>query len=248
MNQTMVDKSVRGGGYPLYAFLTSEVLMAANEERGYFTPFGVSQTQIGFALIDYLMNTKKLNVAYEEDEDGFLIVADNKKVAGIQKLAGATAQVSALINADDTGYVKVVVGKGGLGGKAAAAFIGAAINPLLIAPAAYGASKQRTIEREIFDFLESYIQSAQPDPTMSVRETESALLEDIEDYEITSEGGMSEICFCPSCGAQLMKDAKFCSSCGSKTAVDKACPQCYTELLDGQRFCHECGFDTQASA
>ena len=47
---------------------------------------------------------------------------------------------------------------------------------------------------------------------------------------------------CPSCNAQVSKNAKFCSECGNKLEKkSKFCPNCGTEIKGDSKFCAECG-------
>lgn len=238
--------------------------MASDTQRGFYNPNGVGQTQIGMALVHFLQTTKKLNVEYEEDENGFYVMANNRKVAGIQKIAGAVAQIGVAIVVDETGYVVVIVGEQKFAGKTAAALLGAAIMPALAIPAAYGASKQKLLEKDIFEFLEDYIPTAMPDPSFQkIQEEASTANDQVEDAPnvICSACGSTspantKFCgqcgseltqlVCASCGAALVEGSKFCTSCGARVPTKNVCPICDAELQEDQRFCHECGFDTLA--
>lgn len=239
--------------------------MASDTQRGFYNPNGVGQTQIGMALVNFLQTTKKLNVEYEEDENGFYVVADNKKVAGIQKLAGAVAQIGVAIVVDETGYVGVIVGEKKIAGKAAVGLIGLAVMPVLAAPAAYGATKQKLLEKDIFEFLESYIPSAMPDPRFQNVQIEvptgnesgadvSTIVcsvcgsESAAGTKFCGQCGseLSQQLVCTACGSPLVEGSRFCTSCGARVPTKNVCPICDAELQEDQRFCHECGFDTLA--
>ena len=55
---------------------------------------------------------------------------------------------------------------------------------------------------------------------------------------------------CPTCGADLIPNAKFCTSCGSDVTQAKSenqCPSCGAELLPNAKFCDKCGSDVTSS-
>lgn len=47
---------------------------------------------------------------------------------------------------------------------------------------------------------------------------------------------------CPSCGAELEKDADFCGNCGKKIEPENLfCTNCGAKLTEGTKFCVKCG-------
>ena len=52
----------------------------------------------------------------------------------------------------------------------------------------------------------------------------------------------AELATCPSCGAQISRNAKFCPECGAKNEQKKSfCENCGAELSPTAKFCPECG-------
>lgn len=240
--------------------------MASGETRVYSSMPGVTAEQIGMAVVNFLRNEKNQEAEGYRTQTGYFIQS-RSRTSGIVKAVGLGTATVIEIETNQFGEVSATAGAGKWSDKVGAAAVGAVVFLPLVATAAVGAVQQHQLTESIFNFIESYARSAQPEFNPNPSSGYQALKQIASQASITSTVITCSSCgaavdansaFCPSCGsrmdagvscsqcgAQIAEGTKFCSSCGARVAQGNTCPSCWTELQEGQRFCHNCGADTQ---
>lgn len=247
-----------------------------SDPRLYNVQPGVTEEQIGVALVSYLQSRYNMEVESYGDLRGYYIQA--RSTEGMMgKVAGFASAMIVTLRAQQPGSIVVEVGTGQWADKVGIGVVSLMVFPPMAALPAIGAVKQKKLHDEVREYIGHLCMSATPAPAsqfdpQSPPSPESLVFAQEQNppgvVEPAPQGvacsncgsanapgalfcsgcgtSLSNEAKCPGCGAMCPEGTRFCSACGCRIPQGNECPNCGEELQDGQRFCHSCGADTQA--
>lgn len=214
---------------------------------------GIDVDLIARGIESFLRDKKNLTTESLKSPEGWLIQA--KQIEGWKKFAGmdTAIQVQLMPTGD---LLTVNVGSGKWIDKAGAAAIGLVLFAPLAVTAAIGAWGQKKLPEEIFNFIESFIQSGGKSVLITMGASQ-ALKDDqvlCPNCHIANDKGQKFCCSCgtklvatcPTCQHDVPLGMNFCPECGSSVAQapkKRVCPNCHCELAEETKFCPECGVE-----
>lgn len=216
-----------------------------SDPRLYNVQPGVTEEQIGVALVSYLQSKHGMEVEGFGDRGGYYIQARSPENA-MKKIAGLSTAMIITLKVYQPGTIAIEVGAGEWGTKVGAGVVGMVVFPPLAAIPAFGAAKQAMLQKEVLDYAGQLCMSATPAPVAQFEPQPSppspeSLVFAQDQVPLSTVESAAQGMTCGNCGSANAPGALFCSGCGTSLSNEIKCPGCGEMCPEGTRFCSACG-------